>query len=66
MELPMGPRDAVLGGQKCKIGCGGRMWAVPLGASVELLMGSRSAVLGGWKCQIGRGARMRAAPLGAS
>eukprot|EP00959_Pyramimonas_sp_CCMP1952_P147915 3095503-Pyramimonas_sp.AAC.1 len=40
VELPMGPRSAVLGG-------GGRMRTPPLAPSVELPMGPRSAVLGG-------------------
>eukprot|EP00959_Pyramimonas_sp_CCMP1952_P449897 9420192-Pyramimonas_sp.AAC.1 len=31
VELPMGPRSAVLDGRKCQIEHGGRMRAVPLG-----------------------------------
>eukprot|EP00959_Pyramimonas_sp_CCMP1952_P183724 3841642-Pyramimonas_sp.AAC.1 len=45
VELPMGPRSAVLSGWKCEFAHGGRMRAVPLRASVELPMGPRNAVL---------------------
>eukprot|EP00959_Pyramimonas_sp_CCMP1952_P233334 4875966-Pyramimonas_sp.AAC.1 len=42
----MGPRSAVLGGCNCRIGCAGRMWALPLGASVELPMGATKRCTG--------------------
>eukprot|EP00959_Pyramimonas_sp_CCMP1952_P214017 4478144-Pyramimonas_sp.AAC.1 len=53
VELPMGPRSAVLRGSKAGskenavLGGGGPMRAVPVGPSVELPMGPRSVVLGG-------------------
>eukprot|EP00959_Pyramimonas_sp_CCMP1952_P401736 8417706-Pyramimonas_sp.AAC.1 len=40
VELPMGPRSAVLSERKCQIGRVGRMWAV------QLPMRPRTAVLG--------------------